>query len=80
MGVELNWLYLGFIAQVLTLLGIVLVATMTQPPREEQWRPFLWTPALVRGYDAANTRWYASFWLWFSLYAAVWCAIYVWLW
>lgn len=75
-----NWLYLGFIGQVINIGGIVLVARMTQPPSETQWRPFLWTPALVRGYDRANTHWYTRFWLWFSVYAVIWCAIYIWLW
>ncbi len=44
-GIALHWLYVGFIAQVLTMIGIVVVSALTPPPPESQWRPFLWTPA-----------------------------------
>jgi SSS family solute:Na+ symporter len=80
-GIELNWLYLAFIAQVLTMAGIIVVSLATAAPSEAQWSPFLWRPRLVRETDAGEPRpWYSRIWLWFSLYAFVWCAIYWYLW
>ncbi len=75
-----NWLYLGFIAQIFTLIGIVIVALNTAPPPESKWKPFLWRPGIVRGYDAGRKAWYTRFWFWFAVYAAIWFAIYAWLW
>lgn len=79
--IEVNWLYIGFSAQVLTIIGIMIVSFQAAPPREEQWSPFLWRPRLVGGFDEGVARpWYKRIWLWFSIYAVVWFAIYWYLW
>jgi SSS family solute:Na+ symporter len=80
-GLTLNWLYLAFIAQVLTLAGIVVVSLLTAPPAESQWRPFLWRPGLVKGFSQDLPRpWHQSIAFWFGLFAIVWVLIYWYLW
>ena len=80
-GVKLNWSYVAFIAQGLTIAGMVAVALWTSPPTESQWRPFLWRPSLLRRAEQGPPRpWYARVWLWFSLYAVVWAMVYWYLW
>ena len=41
-GVQLHWLYVGAIAQAITMLLIAVVSLNTAPPMQEQVRPFLW--------------------------------------
>jgi SSS family solute:Na+ symporter len=79
--VELNWLYVAFIAQIITIGGMIAVSVATASPSEAQWQPFLWRPALLRDRDETTHRpWYARVWLWFSIYAIVWVIVYRWLW
>jgi SSS family solute:Na+ symporter len=74
---NLHWLYLGFIAQVLTMLGIVVVSYRTAPPRPDQWQPFLWSRSLLASYeDGVKRPWYQSVMLWYSIYAAAWVFVY----
>ncbi len=81
LGVELHWLYYAFIAEVLIVIGMVIVSLLTPPPPREQWEPFLWTPRVLAAYDEGIVRpWYASIKLWYGLYAGIWCVIYWWLW
>jgi len=64
-GVELHWLYNGFIAQILISIGFVIVALRTPPPDPEQVKRFLWSPKLLAQYDEGRVRpWYqrVSFW------------------
>jgi SSS family solute:Na+ symporter len=80
-GIELNWLYAAFIAQVLTITGIVVVSLATLPPNDGQWRPFLWQPGILKEHDGETRRpWYQRIALWFSLYAIIWFAVYWYLW
>ena len=77
-GSKLHWLYVGAIAQALTLLLIILVSLWTTPPAPEQVQPFLWRPAWLRAYDetAAPRPWWQQVKLWFAAYALAWCYIY----
>jgi SSS family solute:Na+ symporter len=78
---KLNFLYIAFIAQLIIMIGIAIVSLFTAPPREEQWRPFRWSPALLRNLaDEKSRPWYQSFWLWAGIYAAAWVGIYAWFW
>src|SRR5436309_455698 len=77
-GSKLHWLYVGAIAQALTLLLIILVSLWTTPPAPEQVQPFLWRPAWLRAYDETGARrpWRQQVKLWFAAYALAWCYIY----
>jgi len=75
--VTLHWAYVGAIAQVLTIVGIVLVSLVSEPPAREQWEPFVWRPSFLRQLDTGETRpWYQSLLLWYGIYAAVWVYLY----
>ena len=54
-GSALHWLYVGAIAQALTMLLMVAVTVITPPARPDQYEPFLWRPALLQshGYGRA---------------------------
>jgi SSS family solute:Na+ symporter len=75
--IQLNWLYIGAIAQVLTMALIVSVSLATAPAPQKNWEPFLWRPAVLAQYDEGDPRpWYQQIKLWFFLYALLWCAVY----
>lgn len=76
-GVTLHWLYLAAIAQVIAMIGIVVVSLLTPPPAEAQWRPFHWTLAALQQYDDGVQRpWYQSVLLWWIIYTIVWVYLY----
>ena len=69
----LHWIYLGFIAQVIIVIGIVIVAMATAPPAAAQWEPFVWRPShLATLRDGPPQPWYRSLWLWFGVFAICW--------
>ncbi len=77
-GTELHWLYVGAIAQALTMLLIVVVSLCTKPPTPEQVQPYLWRPAWLRANDEVTPHrpWWQQVKIWFAVYALVWCYIY----
>jgi len=76
-AVRLHWLYVAFIAQVLTMSGVVAVSLGSRPPPETSWEPFHWSPALLSRYDEGRVRpWYQRLKLWFGLYALIWLYVY----
>ena len=77
-GVQLHWLYVGAIAQGLTMLLIIVASLCTTPPAPDQVRPFLWRPGWLRAYDEtrAPRPWWQHVKLWFAFYALGWCYIY----
>lgn len=76
-GIRLNWLFVGSIAQVLTMSLIIAVTLATAPAAPQQWQPFLWRAELLAQYDQARHRpWYQHVKLWFGLYALVWFYVY----
>ncbi|MFI4911933.1 MAG: SLC5 family protein [Sedimentisphaeraceae bacterium JB056] len=76
---DMNWLYLGFISQVIIMVGIVVVSLLTPPPSEAQSGPYQWRMSLLTAYDDGTKRpWYKSLLLWFiALYGTIiviyWC-------
>jgi solute:Na+ symporter, SSS family len=77
LGVNLHWLYHGFIAEVIIAIGMVIVALMTPAPEQAQWEPFLWSPRQLKQLSDGTPRpWYKSVSLWFAIYAVVWFAAY----
>jgi SSS family solute:Na+ symporter len=78
---KLHWLYIALIAQVLAMTVTVAASLLSQPTSDQQWRPFLWTPGLLRQLSEEQPRpWIQSLWIWAGLYAAIWIGIYVWFW
>jgi SSS family solute:Na+ symporter len=76
-GWHLHWFYLAFFAEVLIMIGMVVVALNTAPPEESKWRPFWWRPSLLANFDDGIKRpWYASLILWFFVYAVIWFFLY----
>ncbi|MBP7933780.1 MAG: sodium/solute symporter [Phycisphaerae bacterium] len=77
LGHSVHWLYLAFFAQVLTIIGIVLVSLATPPPPRELWEPFHWSPTLLAAPDGGKSRpWYQTITFWYLIYAAIWVYLY----
>jgi SSS family solute:Na+ symporter len=77
-GAKLHWLYVGAIAQALTMLLIIIVSLCSAPPTPERVQPFLWRLNWLRAYDegTAPRPWWQQVKLWFAAYALAWCYIY----
>lgn len=77
-GSTLHWLYVGALAQVLTMALIAVVSLATPPPTREQVEPFTWRPKWLSTYDDSGKRrpWWQQLKLWFAIYALAWCALY----
>lgn len=77
MGIELHWLYNGFIAQVLIAIGMVIVTLCTPPPDPEQVKRFVWSPKMLAEYDEGRKRpFYQRVWVWWALYGVIWIYLY----
>ena len=78
---NLHWLYVAFIAQIVIMVGIVIVSLMTAPPAEEKWKPILWTPKLLSQYsENRKIPWYKTLRLWYSIFAIIWLYLYIRFW
>ncbi len=77
LGIHLHWLYYGFIAQIIIVVGMVVVSAMTAPPSDEQCKLYCWSPQLLKQYaEDAPKPWYARVGLWMGLYAMIWFYLY----
>lgn len=77
LNLSLHWLYVGAIAQVLTMLLIAIVTLATAPAPPEQYMPYLWRPELLEQFDEGRKRpWYQQVKFWFGIYALLWVTIY----
>ena len=75
--IHVHWLYLAFIAQVLIMVGMVVVALLTAPPERSQSEPFAWSWNVLAQYEEGHKRpWYQSLTFWLSIYAAIWVFLY----
>lgn len=76
--IDLNWLYVAAIAQVLTMILIAIVSLRTASPEPSYVRPFLWRPSWLNILkDSTVARpWWQSVSFWFGLYAIAWVYIY----
>ncbi|MBE3123257.1 MAG: sodium/solute symporter, partial [Planctomycetes bacterium] len=77
-GATIHWLYVGAIAQALTMLLIIVVSLGTKPPTPDQVLPFLWRPSWLRTLDEAGPPrpWWQQVKVWFAVYATGWCYVY----
>jgi hypothetical protein len=81
LSVNLHWLYLAAIAQVLIMVGIVIVSLMTSPPAQEKWNALIWTPKLLWQYGQGQKMpWYKMLRLWYGIFAAIWIYLYICFW
>jgi SSS family solute:Na+ symporter len=77
----LHWLYIAAMAQGLTMTAVVSASLSSAPPPEDRWRPFVWSPKLLKQLSDEHPRpWYQSLGLWGAIYAACWVGIYAWFW
>ena len=75
--IHVHWLYLAFIAQVIIMVGMVVVALLTTPPSPSQSQPFAWSWKAVAHYDQGRKGpWYQRLSLWLGIYAAIWVFLY----
>lgn len=76
--INLHWLYVGAIAQALTMLLIVIVSLNTQAPSAEQVKPFIWKLSWLRVLDDKDVKrpWWKGVKLWVTLYALAWIYVY----
>ncbi len=80
-GIQLHWLYIAFIAQVIIMVGMLLVSLATEPAPREQWEPFHWSPALLQRIDGAEGRpWWQTLRFWGLVFTAIWATLYWWFW
>jgi len=74
---NLHWLYLASIAQVITMVGIMAVSLLTPAMPAERTDPLMWTPSALTQFDDGCKRpWYQSLKLWFGVFAVVWFYLY----
>ena len=78
---ELHFFYIGGIAEVIIMIGIVVVALATAPPDYDKIAPYVWRPQLLQTYDQGVRRpWYQTLKLWCAITLVVWLTIYWWFW
>lgn len=75
--IELHWLYVGAIAEVLTIALIIIVSLQSVPPAESQIDSYVWKSSWLKNLDGGKKRpWYQQIKFWFSVYALAWIFIY----
>ena len=68
-GLDLHWLYIGAIAEVLTILLVIAVSLRTTPPRPGQVETLVWRRELLNAYDENGRRpWWQQVGFWFGIY------------
>lgn len=76
-NINMHWLYVGGIAQLLTMILIVMVSLFSSAPSADQVRPFIWQLSWLATLDDGKKRpWWKQVKLWVFLYALAWCYIY----
>jgi SSS family solute:Na+ symporter len=80
-GYPIHWLYAAFFAQILIVIGMIVVTLATPAPPLAQWEPFVWRWEFLKELSGDTPRpWYKQIKLWFGIYAVTWIAIYAYLW
>jgi SSS family solute:Na+ symporter len=75
--IDLHWLYVGGIAEVLTIILIIFVSLHSEQPTIAQTKPYTWRPSWLQTLDDGIKRpWYKQVKYWFALYAFAWCFVY----
>lgn len=77
LDIELHWLYIGAIAEVLTIILIILVSLRSEPLPVVQTKPYTWNLSWLKVLDdGAERPWYQHVKWWFILYAITWGIVY----
>jgi solute:Na+ symporter, SSS family len=72
-----HWLYIAFVAEVLTVLLVVGVSFRMSPPPAEKIEGLIWSSALLQVFVRQEGRWYTNLIFWFAIYSAIWFAVYI---
>lgn len=73
---DIHWLYVAFVAEVLTILLVIGVALGSAPAPAAQVEKFVWRPSMILEGQGGGGRWYRSLLLWYLLYSAIWFSVY----
>lgn len=77
LGFHLHWFYTAFIAEVIIMIGMVVVSLVTAPPPEAATGDLVWRPAMLNNeHMGAGRPWYQNIWLWLFAYGLCEFAIY----
>ena len=78
---DFHWLYQAFIAQIIIMIGMILVSVVTPAPNPETVEPFTWKPSMLRNIEGAENRpWYQSLSFWSVVFILIWGTLYWWFW
>ncbi|HML74193.1 MAG TPA: sodium/solute symporter [Anaerohalosphaeraceae bacterium] len=76
-GWGFHWFYLAFAAEVLTILGMIIVALNTSTTRTVQSESLVWRTSYITDInDGVKRPWYGRAALWFGIYAVIWFYLY----
>jgi solute:Na+ symporter, SSS family len=75
-GRQIHWLYLAFIAEVLTICLVCGLSLITAPAQSDAVEPFVWKPMWFLHAEGVKKPWYKSLLLWYLVYSAIWYSVY----
>jgi SSS family solute:Na+ symporter len=79
--IRLHWLYVGAIAQFLTMLLVIVVTLTGGSPPTKDAQSLVWGRSLLAQYNQGAARpWYQKVYFWFGIYAVFWVFLYWWFW
>ena len=77
----LHWLYQAYFAQIIIMIGMVLISLVTPAPNPETAEAFAWKPSLLHNIEGAENRpWYQSLSFWSIVFIVIWVSLYWWFW
>ncbi len=78
---RLHFFYIGFLAQIPIVIGIVIISLLTPPPDPEKIKHLVWSLDLLKNYDAGHPRpWYQQIKFWWALFVLGQVLIYIRFW
>ena len=78
--IEFAFLYVAGMVSILLVGIMVWISLLTQPPREDEVKPYIWNLKMIGLPEGQKTHWGRSLYLWYGVYAGVWLAIYITFW
>lgn len=74
--IKLHWLYFGFIAQVITMVGIAVVSLLTPAPDASRYGTLVWKPSYLKDVLEERRPIWQNLLLWYGVYAVMWVYLY----
>jgi SSS family solute:Na+ symporter len=75
---NVHWLYLAFLAELLTILLICVASLFTPSAQPDRIKGLVWEPSAVWVTRGETKRpWWQSLLLWYSIYAVIWFGLYI---